>query len=84
MKVPARELWNRTCPITFPARRKPVQHMIPIKIQKKTTLETSLCRAVWFLEACNSATVGINIEDMELVTAEGKRIHGSAIPVRTP
>lgn len=53
-------------------------------MQNVTDLRMACVRECRASLDCNPATVGVSIIEIELVMAEGKRMQGSAIPVRTP
>ena len=65
-------------------RRKKTEHRRPR--EKHPPAAFFIRRNVSFeeLSACFCATAGIKSRLIELVSAQGKRIHGNAIPVSTP
>lgn len=84
MNFPARGLWKRKVPIQSPKLRRKTQQRLPKKMQQYTDF-WMICDISFLLSrAWISATVGSSIVETELVMAEGKRTHGSAIPVMTP
>ena len=56
----------------------------PREEQKKVTFVMMGKSRLELSVACSSAIAGSSMEAMELVSAEGKRMHGKAIPVKTP
>ena len=84
IKRPAVSLWKRKRPIKDPNRRKKRQQARPRMKQLPAVLRIRLTISERFPAACFSATAGISIVQTEVVTAEGKRTHGRAIPVSTP
>ena len=84
IKLPAVSLWNRNLPINDPNKRKKRQQESPRIKQLSAVLRSREKMSERFPAACFSATAGISITATELVTADGKRTHGRAIPVNTP
>src|SRR5699024_10461113 len=84
MNFPAALLWKRTAPIRLPKIRKNRQHPRPRMKQLPTAFFRSFTIAVWFPAAWVALTAGISTVPTEFVIAEGKRMHGIAMPLSTP
>ena len=84
INLPAMALPNKAVPIQEPKTRKKKQQPRPRIKQAPATFLIISTISLWLSVACISATVGISIIEMELVMAEGNRMQGRAIPVRTP
>lgn len=84
MNFPAVVLWKSRFPTKLPVKRKNKVHRHPRANTQAVTCLIRRIKVCRLFVACISAIVGSSMVDTELVTAEGKRIHGSAIPVRTP
>lgn len=84
MKLPASLLWKIRFPIIFPRTKNPAMQRKPREKQQKTTFRINLGRLSRKSETWSSATVGRSMVETEFVIADGNRMQGSAIPVRTP
>jgi len=84
MKLPAAELWNKTLPRKFPKIRKNRQHPRPKMKQLPTDCFNKRMIRLLSSDAWAALTAGISTVPIEVVSAEGKRMHGRAIPVNTP
>lgn len=84
IKLPASGLLNRKIPIHFPDISRKIQQKHPRNMQEQAIFEMIAWSLRFSFISWISATVGRSMEDTALVIAEGNRIQGSAIPVRTP
>jgi len=84
INFPAVPLWNSKFPIKLPVNRKPAVQRQPRKKTQPVTFLISPIKALRLFCVCTSAMVGRSMVAMEPVSAEGKKIQGIAIPVRTP
>ena len=83
-KVEVVGLWKRSSPIVLLNAKKNKQDAKPIKRQILITLWIICCNFVQFDSVWYSATVGRTSVAMEFVIADGNKMHGRAIPVKTP
>ena len=84
MKRPASALWNRKRPIIFPKSRKKRQQASPSEKQLRWPSWRSRKTERRFPDVLAALTAGRRTVLTEPVSADGKRMHGRAIPVSTP
>ena len=83
-KSPASLLWNIRFPTGLPVTSSPAQQMIPRRKQLPAAFFIIRTISSFLPEAWSSAIAGSIIDAIELVTAEGNKMQGKAIPVNTP
>ena len=71
-------------PIDFPNRKKNSMQETPTEKQMNIIFLQKFFKRETFEEADKFATVVSESADREFVSADGKKIHGKAIPVKTP
>ena len=84
IKVPAREFRKMNSPIKCPDKRKTNVLIRPRIIQDSMVFFIVLKIRVWFFCSYASETAGKSITATEPVKTLGKRIMGSAMPVKMP
>ena len=84
INFPANGLLNNNLLTGIPKLINSRQHIIPSIVQEIIDFFTIIIKSALSLIACISETVGSNMVDIAFVIADGNKMHGRAIPLKTP